>query len=147
MNLRYLIPLVAIFILLLSSLIFIMFLYSSPEIPQIKDNTVVNVVDGDTFDYYDADSNTIERVRLLCVDTSEKSWEGYKEAKDFLESLILDKEVILKSSITEVDKYNRLLRYVYVEDSGHLLSVNKVILDSGYGRLLIIPPEECKEMN
>jgi len=38
------------------------------------------------------------------------------------------------------------LRYVYVNDFGEVLFVNKLILDNGYGELLIIPPEECNEM-
>lgn len=113
---------------------------------KIEDKTVMNVIDGDTFEYYDEISNSVLKVRLLCVDTPERGQEGYGEAKEYLESLILSKKVILKSSINDKDKYGRLLRYVYVKDWENVLFVNKLILDNGYGDLWVIPPEECLEM-
>lgn len=105
-------------------------------------NTVLDVIDGDTFEIYNADTRSVETVRLLCVDTPEKDEEGYDDAKMFLKYRILGKQAVLVSSITDEDKYARLLRYVYVDD----LFINKLILDEGYGELLIIPPEECKEL-
>ncbi|MDD5699851.1 MAG: thermonuclease family protein [Candidatus Nanoarchaeia archaeon] len=125
----------------------ILFFFFSPnEANEIIPNTAINVIDGDTFELYDG--SEIQTIRLLCVDTPEKNQEGYEEAKLFLQSRILGKQVILQSSITEKDNYNRLLRYVYVNDSENqnLLFVNKLILDNNYGELLIIPPEECKKL-
>lgn len=130
-------------------LLIVAFISSIPKLyepSQLENNTVVRVIDGDTFEYYDGNSNKILKVRLLCVDTPERNKEGYEEAKSYLNSLILYKEVTLKSSITDKDKYGRLLRYVYVNDFGNILFVNKLILKEGYGELLIIPPEECREM-
>jgi len=131
-------------------LLIVAFFFSIPksydETSQFENNTVTRVIDGDTFEYYDGNLNEIVKVRLLCVDTPERGKEGYQEAKDYLEHLILYKEVILKSSITDKDKYDRLLRYVYVNNVGSILFVNKLILENNYGELLIIPPEECKEM-
>jgi len=140
-------------IYILISLAFIIlivaFIFSIPkpyDETQLENNTVVRIIDGDTFEYYDGNSDKILKVRLLCVDTPEKNKEGYEDAKSYLRSLILYKEVTLKSSITDKDRYSRLLRYVYVNDFGEVLFVNKLILDNGYGELLIIPPEECNEM-
>lgn len=130
-------------------LLVIAFFFSIPkpyDETQLVNNTVVRVIDGDTFEYYDQNSNSVLKVRLLCVDTPERRKDGYEEAKDYLKSLILYKEVILNSSITDKDKYGRLLRYVYVNDWGDDLFVNKLILDGGYGKLMIVPPEECREM-
>jgi len=104
----------------------------------LADNYVTRVIDGDTFVI-----NSGETIRLLCVDTPEKNTTGYEEATAYLEFLILNKEVILNPSITNKDQYGRLLRYVYVENK----FVNKLILDNNYGELLIIPPENCTEMN
>jgi micrococcal nuclease len=120
----------------------VIFPYTIKEPEQFTDRLVTNIIDGDTFQYYDANSYSFVIVRLLCVDTPEKNEPGYEEAKEFLESLILYKQITLNSSITNKDDYNRLLRYVYIED----LFINKEIIDEGYGKMLIIPPEECKEV-
>ena len=129
-------------------LLIVAFFFSIPKPyneSQLQNNTVVRVIDGDTFEYYDQNSNKVLKVRLLCVNTPEKGKTGYDEATQYLKSLILYKEITLKSSITDKDKYGRLLRYVYVDDIG-VKFVNKLILDNGYGVSMIIPPEDCKLM-
>lgn len=133
-------------------------------------NTVMKIIDGDTFEYYDEDMN-YKTVRLLCVDTPEKGEEGYEEAKRFLEQLLLCEEIILKHSdySNDTDKYGRLLRWIYINNSeliyepdnfypnfpyyyytnyskGEVLFVNKAIIDLGYGDVLIIPPETCSDV-
>lgn len=113
---------------------------------QLLNNTVVRIIDGDTFEYYNEDLDKIVKVRLLCVDTPEKGKEGYDEAKAYLRSLILYREVTLVSSTTNKDRYGRLLRYVYVNELGEILFVNKLIITEGYGRTMIIPPEDCKKV-
>lgn len=113
---------------------------------QLINNTVVRIIDGDTFEYYNEDLNKILKVRLLCVDTPERGKDGYEEATAYLRSLILYREVTLVSSKTDKDKYGRLLRYVYVNQNGEILFVNRLILGNGYGELMIIPPEDCKEV-
>ena len=124
-------------------------IYSIPENYQpsdIENNTVVNIIDGDTFEYYDEDSGDILKVRLLCVDTPEKNKDGYEDATNYLSALIYNKQVRLVTSVKDKDAYGRLLRYVYVNEGGREIFVNKIILDSGYGELLIIPPETCDIM-
>jgi|SRR3989344_2698236 len=139
----------AVFLIITGILIIIFFFvffffYTEYNTPEILNNTVVNVIDGDTFEYYNSNSNSFITIRLLCVDTPEVNQSGYEEAKEYLETLILDKEVILVSSNSGPDKdvYSRLLRYVYVNST----FVNQKILNQGYGELLIIPPEECQEV-
>jgi micrococcal nuclease len=116
----------------------------SPNNLTLPDNYVIKVIDGDTFTI-----NSGETIRLLCVDTPEKGKKGYENATDFLETLILNKEVILISSITDKDDYNRSLRYVYVNSPSlsEPLFVNQLILDNDYGKLLVIPPETCEEIS
>lgn len=73
---------------------------------------VTQVVDGDTI--------TIEggaRVRLLGIDAREEGEEFYSEAKEFLKSRILNKEVKLEKDVTNKDMYKRYLRYVWLNDS------------------------------
>ena len=86
---------------------------------------VTYVVDGDTLEI-----NTGERVRLLCIDTPEEGEYYYNEASDYLESLVLNEEVELVKSISDIDKYGRLLRFVYVGG----LFVNEKMIRDGYAR-------------
>jgi len=117
-----------------------------PELCSNNPLMVERVIDGDTFELCSG-----ETVRLLCIDTPEEGEPGYEEAKVFLEDLILYQQVILESSNNEgnnTDKYGRLLRWVFIYNytSQENISVNKIILDEGYGDLMVIPPETCKEI-
>jgi len=83
------------------------------RLPQPGEEALVTqVVDGDTI--------TVEggmRIRLLGIDAREKGEEFYKEAKDFLKSRILNKEVKLEKDATDKDQYGRYLRYVWLNDT------------------------------
>jgi endonuclease YncB( thermonuclease family) len=130
-------------------LLIVAFFFSIPkpyDETKLENNTVMRVIDGDTFDYYNADTNKMIRVRLLCVNTPERGKSGYDEATTYLRSLLLYKEVTLKSSVNDTDKYGRQLRYVYVNNDGEISFINKLVLDGGYGVSMVIPPEDCKLM-
>jgi len=104
-------------------------IYTLPKL-EVLDDTVIRVIDGDTFELA-----TNDKVRLICVDTPELGDVGSYEAKDFLEFLILNKEVRLEKDISETDKYGRLLRYVYVNESSGEIFVNKEIVKECYGEV------------
>ena len=72
----------------------------------------MRVIDGDTFQL-----NSGEIVRLLCIDAPELNAKGGEDAKEFLEILVLGKEVGLEKGFSSPDKdaYGRLLRYVYAD--------------------------------
>ncbi len=130
-------------------LLIVAFISSLPKAynkSQLNNNTVVKIIDGDTFEYYDETTDKMLKVRLLCVDAPEKKEQGYEESKAFLRELILYKEVSFNSSLKDKDAYGRLLRFVYVNDWGDNLFVNKAIVDNGYGSIYIIPPEDCSEL-
>lgn len=84
--------------------------------------SVVNVIDGDTFDV-DIDGK-IKRIRVIGINTPEvvdprKKVECFgKEASEKAKELLFNKKVRLESDPTQgnVDKYGRLLRYVFLED-------------------------------
>lgn len=84
---------------------------------------VVRVVDGDTIVANDGNIN--ETVRLLGIDTPEtvdprKPVQCFgKAASDKMKSLVQGKSVLLVEDNTQGnrDKYNRLLRYVYLPDN------------------------------
>jgi len=126
--------------------IYVMFIYgnySGEERFELytEKNAVLRVIDGDTLEL-----GSGEIVRLLCVDTPERSEEGYKEASEFLEGLVLYKKVRLEKGKENRDRYGRLLRYVYVSDNGGEIFVNKEIIDKGYGEVFPFGEEDCADL-
>lgn len=87
---------------------------------------VTNVVDGDTLDL-----NNSARVRFSGINTPETGECYYKEAKEKLKELTLNKEVFLETDITKDDKYGRALRYVYVDDN----LINGILIEQGYAKV------------
>jgi len=72
---------------------------------------VTEVTDGDTI--------TIQggiRVRLLGIDAPEKNEKFYSDSQKWLQNLLLFKEIELESDYEDKDRYNRLLRWVWLED-------------------------------
>lgn len=97
------------------------------------------VVDGDTLEI----ENDV-RLRLLGIDTPERGECGYEEAKIYLSELADGKHIRIEKDISGSDRYDRLLRYVYlpaddVEDNDIL--INKEILRAGHGRTLAVAPD------
>ena len=90
------------------------------------------VLDGDTFDAVGG-----ERIRLLGIDTPEKSDECYgQEAFTILRDRLVDRSVQLELDYQTTDDFDRTLAYVYID--GEL--VNGEMLSLGAACLLIIPP-------
>lgn len=62
-----------------------------------------------------------EKVRFVGVNTPEVAKDGNpaefmaEEAKDFTEEILKDKEIYLERDISDRDKYDRLLRYIWLE--------------------------------
>ena len=120
---------------------------------------VVRVVDGDTF-YADAGGKTI-KVRILGIDAPEikaemnKPYEydeitnlsclaeWGKKATDFLKERIEGKVVLLKfdERAGRVDKYGRVLAYVYCENA----DVAAEMLKLGYARVFVSDFEKLEE--
>lgn len=98
---------------------------------------VMKVLDGDTFEI--SVNDKIFSVRMMGIDTPEtvdprKPVQCFgKEASDMNKNLISSTNVRLKidKNIKSLDKYNRILAYVYREDG---LFVNKFLLENGYAR-------------
>jgi micrococcal nuclease len=95
---------------------------------------VTRVVDGDTVELENG-----EKVRYLCVNTPEISSpvECYgPEASAFNRDLVENKVVKLEYDVECRDKYDRLLAHVTVGGQ----EVNRVLIERGYARVMIIPP-------
>lgn len=75
--------------------------------------------DGDTI-WVKINGNK-EKVRFVGVNTPEVAKDGNpaefmaEEAKDFTEEILKDKEIYLERDISDRDKYDRLLRYIWLE--------------------------------
>ncbi|MBU7019097.1 MAG: thermonuclease family protein [Theionarchaea archaeon] len=81
------------------------------------------VIDGDTFRL-----STGETVRLIGIDAPELSQPGGEESREYLTHLILNKGVTLEKGYEDRDKYNRLLRFVYLGN----LCINEEMIRQGY---------------
>lgn len=101
---------------------------------------VTRVIDGDTIDI--EYNNEIKRVRFIGVDTPETvnpntEIEEYgKEASEFTKEKLTDKIVSLEFDVEKVDKYGRMLAYVYLDG----IMFNKVLLEEGYAQVATFPP-------
>ncbi len=89
---------------------------------------VTRVVDGDTIVVEGGES-----VRLLDIDTPEKGEPCAANATNRLKQLVDGKEVTLVSGTENRDKYDRLLRYVFLNDT----LINLVMVREGWANLYI----------
>ena len=93
---------------------------------------VTKIIDGDTV--------VVEggfHVRLLGIDADESGFPCYEKAKTRLEDLILNKEVRLEKDQTDVDQYNRCLRYVFLDDE----NINFQLVKEGFAIARFYPPD------
>ena len=140
------IPIITITILIIILIIVTPFFLNpnteqAPNI-QLTENTVTNVIDGDTFELASGDI-----IRLLCINAPEKGNQGYEASTLFLESLILGQEVILEADVQDKDAYGRLLRYVYLNNTEKTF-VNQELYSRGYADMMVIAPSDslCGEI-
>lgn len=104
---------------------------------------VVKVVDGDTIEV--AGKKT---VRLIGIDTPETKDSRRpvgcfgKEAANETKSLLEGKSVILQKDVSETDKYQRLLRYIFLPlENGQTLFINDYLVREGFAKVLTYPPD------
>ncbi|AMJ41446.1 thermonuclease family protein [Anaerotignum propionicum] len=110
---------------------------------------VTKIIDGDTI--YVLDDNGVEiKVRLIGMDCPELGSvdESGEQASQYTEKILFDKTVFLEKDTSEVDKYGRALRYVWLDlpDSRDIEQVRdkmanaKLIVD-GYAKVATYPPD------
>ncbi len=99
---------------------------------------VSEVIDGDTIRLESG-----ETVRYIGIDTPEtkhprRGVECYgQEASNFNSALVRGKEVRLETDVNNTDRFDRLLRYVYVDD----IFVNEELVRQGYAHAKAYPPD------
>lgn len=95
---------------------------------------VTRVIDGDTIVI-----DTGEHVRYIGMNTPElENSQCYAtEASKINSDLVLGKEVKLVKDVSEIDKYNRLLRFVYVGNQ----MINDELVKDGAAKVETVPPD------
>jgi len=96
---------------------------------------VVRITDGDTI-VVEIDGEQFS-LRYIGMDTPETGAPGGSAATDFNRSLVEGKTVTLIKDSSEVDRYDRLLRYVFVGD----IFVNNELIRAGYATSGSWPPD------
>jgi micrococcal nuclease len=107
----------------------------------LQESYVTRVVDGDTIEVQ-IDGNKY-KVRYIGVDTPEtvdpRRPVGYfgKEASAKNKELVEGKAVRLEKDVSDTDRYDRLLRYVYVGE----MMINLELIRLGYAKVATYPPD------
>jgi micrococcal nuclease len=89
---------------------------------------VAEVFDGDTFRM-----STGKKVRIVGIDTPEAGERFHDEAKDYLSSLIINKEIEIKPIAVGQDRYGRTLAEVYVDT----INIGLALIRHGYAQLYL----------
>lgn len=107
---------------------------------------VLNVVDGDTIKV--SLQGMEKTVRFVGMDTPEtvdpRRPVGCfgKEASNETKSLLFGKVVILQKDVSDKDKYDRLLRYIYLPlEDGKTLFINDYLVREGFAKVYTYPPD------
>jgi micrococcal nuclease len=96
---------------------------------------VVSVIDGDTIEVNIA--GEVFDVRYIGMDTPERGDYFFWPATDRNSELVSGRTVTLVRDVSEVDRYDRLLRYVLVGET----FVNYALVREGYATSLTYPPD------
>lgn len=109
---------------------------------------VVRIVDGDTIEVL-LEDGTEATIRLIGIDTPETKYPGRPiacfgpEASARTAKLIpVGRAVWLERDVSDVDRYDRLLRYVWVEkNNGDVYQLNAVLVRDGYAAAVEYQPD------
>jgi endonuclease YncB( thermonuclease family) len=97
---------------------------------------VVRIVDGDTVEV-SIDGQPF-KLRYIGINTPETDEPFGSEATAVNSQLVEGKMVYLEKDTSEVDRYDRLLRYVYLADGTF---INAELVRLGYARAVAYPPD------
>jgi micrococcal nuclease len=101
--------------------------------------TVKYIIDGDTIILTNG-----EKVRYTSIDTPERGQCWYRQAKRMNQDLVSGREIILERDVSDRDKYERLLRYIYVGDKNvieEISFVNIELVRAGLARVKEYKPD------
>ncbi len=104
---------------------------------------IKRVIDGDTIELTDG-----RKLRYIGINAPESvdprrpiACFG-KEAYEYNKKLVEGKEVEIEKDVSDTDKYGRLLRYVYVGETGEeKIFINEKLVRDGYASVSTYPPD------
>lgn len=97
--------------------------------------TVTRVIDGDTIDV-ERDGQTF-RVRYIGINTPERDEPCFREATEANRALVAGRQVRLERDVSDTDRFDRLLRYVYVGE----VFVNEALVRDGWAEAVLYEPD------
>lgn len=108
---------------------------------------VTRVIDGDTIEV--VYNGQLRTVRLIGVDTPETVHPGQpvqcfgQEASAFTTTMVdrANWQVYLEKDVSESDRYDRLLRYVWLPHADGMRMLNQELISQGYAQLSTYPPD------
>ena len=111
-------------------------LADAPQVSSDETGLVTRVVDGDTIDVMLNGVNT--RIRYLQMNTPERDHPCFDASSKANADLVAGKTVRLVPDKELVDPYDRLLRFVYVDN----VLVNRVLVEQGWAEVVLYPPND-----
>ncbi len=111
------------------------------SVPAGDSARVVRVIDGDTIDVNLG--GTEYRVRYVGMNTPERDEVCYREAVDANRRLVEGQTVTLVRDTSNTDRYDRLLRYIYVGNT----FVNQALVEQGYAEAVRYDPDDQEWQN
>ena len=124
--------LLGVSLLILLSLIY----YVSEETIIEKETKIVTkIIDGDTIVVQGG-----QTIRLLDIDCDERGKTCYDDAKEYIETRLLNSEVELVSGSEDEDIYNRKLRYIFLNG----VNINQELVEKGYCVARFVSDNEFK---
>lgn len=115
---------------------------------RLEQSTVKEVIDGDTIELTNG-----QKVRYIGINTPEtshprKGIECFgKEAKQKNKEIMEGKIIYMAKDVSETDRYDRLLRFVYLPNphaTHEALFVNQYLVEQGYAYASSYPPDISK---
>jgi len=126
----------AVLVVALAAVLFAPALVTAAQQPERTSAVVTHVVDGDTIDVVIV--TTTYRVRYIGMDTPERGKPFFREATEANRRLVEGRTVQLEQDVSDTDSYDRLLRYVFLDDGTF---VNAELVRLGYALVAYYPPD------
>lgn len=102
---------------------------------------VTRVIDGDTIE---VDINgQIYDIRYIGMNTPERDESCYRDATEANRDLVEGETVRLVRDVSDTDRFDRLLRYVYVGD----VFVNERLVEQGFAEVVRYTPDTSQFLN
>lgn len=108
---------------------------AAPGRARVEVARVVGVIDGDTIAV--ELNGQIYSLRYIGIDAPEPDQPFGREASEVSARLVGGQTVELEKDVSEVDRYGRLLRYVWIGDK----MINRELVCQGYATVATYPPD------